>query len=65
MSVASGGLQEKVTLVHNAISNDNGVVKLGIDKNNMGGTFVDVDSAHIKELKLGRAQGTYGTVHNQ
>lgn len=62
-SVASGGLQEKVTLVHNAISNDNGVVKLGIDKNNMGGTFVDVDSAHIKELKLGRAQGTYGTVH--
>lgn len=62
-SVASGGLQDKVTLVHNAISNDNGVVKLGIDKNNMGGTYVDVDSAHIKKLKNGRAQGTYGTVH--
>lgn len=62
-SVAAGGLQDKVTLVHNAISNSNGVVQLGIDKNNMGGTFVDVDSTHIKELKLGRAQGTYGSVH--
>ncbi|XP_071175148.1 uncharacterized protein LOC143079406 isoform X2 [Mytilus galloprovincialis] len=62
-SVAGGGLQDKVTLVHNAISNSNGVVNLGVDKNNMGGTFVDVDSDHIKKLKEGRAQGTYGTVH--
>lgn len=62
-SVAAGGLQERVTLVHNAISNDNGIVNLGVDKNNMGGTYVDVDSEHIKELKLGRANGTYGKVH--
>lgn len=62
-SVAAGGLQNRVTLVHNAISNSNGVVNLGVDKNNMGGTFVDVDSKHIKKLKLGRANGTYGTVH--
>ncbi|CAC5392215.1 unnamed protein product [Mytilus coruscus] len=62
-SVAEGGLQDKVTLVHNAISNSNGVANLGVHKNNMGGTFVDIDSDHIKKLKAGGAQGTYGTVH--
>ncbi|XP_078321942.1 uncharacterized protein LOC144621870 [Crassostrea virginica] len=62
-SVMEGGLQDNVYLVHNAISNENTVVNLGVDKSNMGGTFVDVDSKHIKELKLGRAQGTYGQVY--
>lgn len=62
-SVMEGGLQDNVYLIHNAISNGHSVVNLGVDKSNMGGTFVDVDSGHIKELKLGRAQGTYGQVY--
>ncbi|XP_033755041.1 uncharacterized protein LOC117337990 [Pecten maximus] len=61
-SVAAGNLQRDVTIVHNAISDGHTTVKLGVDKNNMGGTYVDVDSKHIKELKEGRAQGTYGEV---
>lgn len=63
-SVMEGGLQDNVYLIHNAISNENTVVNLGVDKDNMGGTFVDVDSSHIKYLKEGRAQGgTYGQVY--
>ncbi|XP_062603126.1 uncharacterized protein LOC134264884 [Saccostrea cucullata] len=62
-SVMEGGLQNNVYLIHNAISNGHKVVNLGVDKSNMGGTFVDEDSSHIKELKLGRAQGTYGKVY--
>ncbi|OWF56378.1 hypothetical protein KP79_PYT14394 [Mizuhopecten yessoensis] len=61
-SVAAGNLQRDVTIVHNAISDGHTRVKLGIDKNNMGGTYVDVDSTLIKELKEGRAQGSYGEV---
>ncbi|XP_069113284.1 uncharacterized protein [Argopecten irradians] len=60
-SVAAGNLAG-VTIVHNAISDGHATVNLGIDKNNMGGTYVDVDSKHIKMLKEGRAQGTYGEV---
>lgn len=55
-----------VTLVYNAISNVSGkIVNLGIDKNNMGGTYVEDEeySNHVKKLKEGRAQGTYGAVH--
>lgn len=62
-SVSAGGFEENVTIVYNAISDNHTRVKLGVDKTNMGGTFVDVDSAHTKELKLGRAIGTsYGEV---
>lgn len=63
-SVAAGKFREKVTLVHNAISNKKGVVKLGIDKNNMGGTFVDEEASHIKKMKAGRVEGIYGTVNS-
>ncbi|KAK3086336.1 hypothetical protein FSP39_017017 [Pinctada imbricata] len=62
-SVVAGQLQDSVFLVHNAVSNDHTEVSLGVDKNNMGGTFVDVDADHIKKLKLGRAQGSYGKIH--
>ncbi|XP_060083117.1 uncharacterized protein LOC132562394 [Ylistrum balloti] len=61
-SVTAGDMQHDVTIVYNAISDGHMRVKLGVDKNNMGGTYVDVDSKHIKDLKEGRAQGTYGEV---
>lgn len=38
-------------------------VNLGMDKNNMGGIFVDVDLSYIKNLKEGWVQGIYGYVY--
>ena len=61
-SLMGGDLQPSVYLIHNAISDGHSEVNLGVDKNNMGGTYVDVEADHIKKLKLGRAQGTYGLV---
>lgn len=61
-SIQAGMLQENVTIIHNAITDVHGTVTLGVDKNNMGGTYVDVDSQHIKKLKGLRAQGKYGQV---
>lgn len=63
-SIVAGGFQEKVHLVHNAISNKNAELKLGIDRNNMGGTFIDEDASHIKKLKAGRTVGTYGSIYS-
>ena len=57
-----GNLHNKVVLIYNAISNGNDVVSLGADRQNMGGTYVDVEADHVKELKLGRARGSYGCV---
>lgn len=62
-SIMEGSLQNNVHLVHNAITNGHTTVNLGVDENNMGGTFVDVEASHIKKLKLGRAKGTYGKVN--
>lgn len=63
-SVMEGGLQDNVYLIHNAISNNNSFVSLGMHKGNMGGTYVDVNANHIKQLKEGEAQGTYGQVYS-
>lgn len=52
-SVIAGGFQDNVTIVYNAISDGHTRVKLGVHHANMGGTFVDMDSAHTKQLKFG------------
>ena len=59
----AGNLNENVYLVYNAVSDSHSVVKLGKHSNNMGGTYVDEDADHVKKLKLGLAQGTYGFVN--
>ena len=62
-SLMAGNLQDYVYLVHNAVSDSNSVVKLGKHSNNMGGTYVDEDADHIKQMKHGYARGTFGLVH--
>ncbi|XP_061198227.1 uncharacterized protein LOC133206293 [Saccostrea echinata] len=62
-SAMKGNLHKNIILVHNAISNEHAIVNLGVERNNMGGTFVDVDADYIKKLKLGRAKGIYGKVN--
>ncbi|XP_069113290.1 uncharacterized protein [Argopecten irradians] len=58
-SVDLGNLHDSVTIVHNAITNWRGTVNLGAEDGNLGGTFVDVDSKHIKKLKQGRVNGNW------
>ncbi|OWF37981.1 hypothetical protein KP79_PYT14301 [Mizuhopecten yessoensis] len=58
-SVDVGNLHDRVTIVHNAMTNRRGIVTLGADDGNLGGTFVDVDSKHVKALKGGRIHGNW------
>ena len=61
-SIMAGHLQSAVYLVYNALFDSRTTVQLGVHRNNMGGTYVDDDAEHIKELKDGQAVGHYGNV---
>lgn len=58
-SIDLGNLHDRVTIVHNALINRRGMVNLGAENGNLGGTFVDFDSKHIKALKMGRVGGNW------
>ena len=59
----AGNLHEYVYLVHNAVSDSHSVVTLGKHRNNMGGTYVEEGADHVKKMKHGLIQGTYGLVN--
>ncbi|XP_060069386.1 uncharacterized protein LOC132549461 [Ylistrum balloti] len=58
-SVDVGNLHDRVTIVHNAMTNQRATVNLGAEDGNLGGTFVDMDSKHIKALKQTRVNGIW------
>ncbi|XP_033755618.1 uncharacterized protein LOC117338386 [Pecten maximus] len=58
-SIDVGNLNDRVTIVHNAMTNQRGTVNLGAEDGNLGGTFVDHDAKHIKTLKQGRVNGNW------
>lgn len=66
MSISDGGLQNNLKVMYNAVSDQSGmVVNLGVDENNMGGTFVDFDAENTKKIKKEnhlKIGGTYGSV---
>lgn len=67
LSVRDGHLQNNIKIIHNALSDKPGVtVNLGVDVNNMGGTFVDVEAENTKKVKKFwhlEIGGTYGSVN--
>ncbi|KAJ8303199.1 hypothetical protein KUTeg_019595 [Tegillarca granosa] len=67
LSVRDGKLQNNIKIIHNALSDKSGVtVNLGVDVNNMGGTFVDDEAENTKKVKQYwhlEIGGTYGSVN--
>ncbi|KAK3104038.1 hypothetical protein FSP39_023906 [Pinctada imbricata] len=62
-SIMAGDFQNSVYVVHNAVSDNHEKVKLGAEIYNVGGTYVEQNASYVKELKHGRAKGTYGYVN--
>ncbi|KAJ8303228.1 hypothetical protein KUTeg_019624 [Tegillarca granosa] len=65
-SVREGGFEKDVTIIHNAVADRSGmIVNLGVQKNNMGGTFIDFESENIKKVKKefkATIGGSYGNI---
>ncbi|KAJ8303219.1 hypothetical protein KUTeg_019615 [Tegillarca granosa] len=68
-SVREGGFEKNVTIIHNAVADRSGmIVNLGVQKNNVGGTFIDFKSENIRKVKkelkatLGGSYGNISTI---
>ena len=60
-SIKAGNFTKNIKLVHNALSDVRESVPLGVDKGNVGGTFVAKDK-NINKVKGSEVGGDYGTV---
>lgn len=60
-SVIEGNFTDRVQIVYNAFSDVYETVSLGMDENNVGGTFVAKDK-NTNKVKGSRVVGNYGTV---
>jgi len=57
-SIKAGKFQEKITIIYNALSDKRENVSLGIDRRNIGGTFV-VNNKNMNKVKGSQVGGQY------